>query len=560
MDQITLAVRFLTALGIDRKSPLLGPQSWIAWATMLVSTCLGGYLGRTTAARPLWAFFVAMLVGSCVLAFLTSFVYPLPSPESPDRVPALAGFWLTQWARSLVKDGTSMDAIIQLSTESKQEIWPALSRGSARVVSDIALSLFCVGMSGTVATISAAPSLALTMRAWITDSDAALNAGTIQPGNPLPVQLSTQLTAFQNGWNNASASEKEALKADDLSRALKNAVEVSRLKEENDAVMPDSMTWATQAVQYFSQNGPVEYRAAALQEEAALDFQLAQAHHRNLDQFRRYSEDANNLMSEALAICGLCDKDRQSAILRLWSRSLYDLARPGDANHDDIWDLTYLDASYQKIREAIKVAPHKNLKNCIQLAQVVQKIGAQPARAPDDTWTQTMRDALVSLRGQWLESAGTKTDPDSRIPPLNVIAVLTLDTVDREVPTDREAIGSTKSALQNLDRELESEAIERQSEVLTLLPHSMWHDSFQFDVQYDLMRMYAMHATLLSALKGDGDPAVTAVMRQAQDALRGALSVASQQQSREVISDLDRRSGLRRLTQAQKASLRGLLD
>src|ERR1700737_3514210 len=46
IDQIGVVTRILAALGIRRDSPLLGGESWIAWATMVVSGTAGLFLGR----------------------------------------------------------------------------------------------------------------------------------------------------------------------------------------------------------------------------------------------------------------------------------------------------------------------------------------------------------------------------------------------------------------------------------------------------------------------------------------------------------------------------------
>src|SRR5258708_27191696 len=98
-----------------------------------------------------------------------------------------------------------------------------------------------------------------------------------------------------------------------------------------------------------------------------------------------------------------------------------------------------------------------------------------------------MRQTLTSLKAEWINVGSSKSEPDVRIPPLNIMAVLTLDTVNREWQQQQNLPPAEQSVALRQDlREIEDGAIEKQSEVLTLLPHSMWRDSFQFDVKYDL--------------------------------------------------------------------------
>jgi len=133
MDQLTFVTKLFATLGIDRSSPLLGTESWIAWVTMLISGVVGCYLGRDLTTRPLWAFVGTMMLGSAVLVFLTSFVYRLKNDPKDMPVPALGGFWRTQWACGLADAGKSVSEIISLADQISDKVWSPASRGMARV-------------------------------------------------------------------------------------------------------------------------------------------------------------------------------------------------------------------------------------------------------------------------------------------------------------------------------------------------------------------------------------------------------------------------------------------
>ena len=209
MDQLTFVTKLYATLGIDRRSPLLGTESWIAWVTMLISGVVGTYLGRDLTTRPLWAFVGAMMLGSVVLVFLTSFVYLVKNDPIDKPVPALGGFWLTPWASQLARAGKSVSEIVSLAHYVRDKVWPPTSRGIAHVVSVIALALFSGGLTSLITLTAAGPSFAKTMDAWISDSEQALNQDSVVANQNLPFKLQAELTAFETLWHQSPFAEKK---------------------------------------------------------------------------------------------------------------------------------------------------------------------------------------------------------------------------------------------------------------------------------------------------------------------------------------------------------------
>jgi hypothetical protein len=559
MDQLTLVTKLFATLGIDRKSPLLGAESWIAWVTMLISGIVGTYLGRDLTTRPLWAFIGAMMLGSVVLVFLTSFVYRLKNDPNDKPVPALGGFWRTKEASQLAHAGKSVSEIICLRDQISDKVWPPTSRGMARVVSVIALALFCGGLTSVMTLTAAGPSFAKTMHAWISDSEQALKQDGIVANQNLPFKLQAELAGFETLWHQSPFAEKQGVKQEELFHALKNAIQINRLRESSDTLKSTSLAWADETIRYFHQTGNLELQAESLVEKANIEFEIAQLKNPLPGEFHRHTEDANALMSDAMTQCASCNDDQKSEILRLWSRSLYDLARPPSGKLSDDWDGANLGVSYDKMREVVRLAPNE-LKNYTQLARVVQRAGENPPRRADPSWTEVMRTTLKELREKWANVESSKKEPDQRIPPLNIQAVLTLDTVFREWQSHQKLPAAEKrSRLRGDLKEIEDGSIRPQSEVLALLPNSFWRESFKFDARYDLARMYAMRYSLLNLLDGPNSDSTTSALKQLNSEFAGALSLATKLQRDSVADDLNKRVGLKQLNEEQRVDLRKLM-
>ncbi len=307
------------------------------------------------------------------------------------------------------------------------------------------------------------------------------------------------------------------------------------------------------------QTGNPKLQAESLVEKANIEFEIAQLRNTWPIEFQRHTEDANALMSDAMTQCTGCSDDQKAEILRLWSRGLYDLARPPSGKLSDDWDGANLGVSYDKMREVIRLAPNE-LKNYTQLARVVQKAGENPPRRADPSWTVVMRTTLAELREKWANVESSKTEPDQRIPPLNIQAVLTLDTVSREWKAQQKLpAAERKIRLRGDLKEIEDGSIRPQSEVLALLPNSFWRDSFKFDARYDLARMYAMRYSLLNSLDGPHSDRTTSALKQLKSEFADALSFATKLQRDSVADDLNKRTGLNQLAEEQRADLRKLM-
>jgi len=500
-----------------------------------------------------------MMVGSVVLVFLTSFVYRLKNDPTDKPFPALGGFWRTQWASQLARAGKSVSEIISLAEQISDKVWPPTSRGMARVTSVLALALFCGGLAGVMTLTAAGPPFAKTMTIWISDSEKAFQSGSLQSDTTLPSKLQAELAAFESVWHQSPIADKQGVKQEELFQALKNAVRINRLRESSDTAKSASLGWADEAIRYFHQTANPQLEAESLAEKANVEFEIAQLKNREPSEFLRHTENANAMMSSALSECVGCGNGQKAEILMLWSRSLYDLARPPSGKLSDDWDGANLGVSYEKMQEVIQLSPN-DLKNYTQLARVVQRAGENPPRRVDPSWTNVMRIALSGLREKWANVESSKKEPDQRIPPLNIQAVLTLDTVFREWQEQQKLPpAAKKSRLRSDLKEIEDGSIRPQSEVLALLPNSFWHDSFKFDARYDLARMYAMRYSLLALVDGPHSDSTSSAYEQLTVEFADALSVATKLQRDSVADDLNKRVGLKQLGATQKVDLRKLM-
>ena len=131
-----------------------------------------------------------------------------------------------------------------------------------------------------------------------------------------------------------------------------------------------------------------------------------------------------------------------------------------------------------------------------QLARVIQKLGANPPQDSDKEWTAKLWEVQGRLKKVWNGSSPNVTEARSRIAPLNILGVLTMEVVLR---TWIEASPTDKSEKQNaLLADMDQTAIPSQRETLSLVMGTALEDGYDFDIYYDLARMQAVRLLIKS--------------------------------------------------------------
>ena len=106
---------------------------------------------------------------------------------------------------------------------------------------------------------------------------------------------------------------------------------------------------------------------------------------------------------------------------------------------------------------------------------------------------------ISKLLETWKKNDEKLKTPSKRIPPLNIIGVITLNVVHREWESilSHNEINKAKS----LVTEITKIAMKAQREALTLLPNTEWEEEYDFDMYYDLARMQCVKCRIMKEAK-----------------------------------------------------------
>ncbi len=324
---------------------------------------------------------------------------------------------------------------------------------------------------------------------WIGAAKTAKANKTIHSDRPLPNELVTKRAAFQEWWLNTPLRQKQNNDPKTLYEALSLTSRLYRMQELQSEKKPSANLWIDNAISYFEQIQNPEFLVESLLDKAAIYLELSQIEHTEAEEFREIAKEGDAVMARATSLAN--DKQKPGAY-RIWSRFYYNLARPRDGNLSNDWDNNYLLVSHQKMQTAYNMQP-KNIKNATQLARITQKAAANPPQDTDIHWTKKLREAQNALLSKWKENENTLTTPVQRIPPLNIIAVITLDLVRREWAES----GYNATVSDASIKELEDEALPAQREVLALVRHTEWEEDYDFDMAYDLGRIYSLLVAIM---------------------------------------------------------------
>jgi len=179
------------------------------------------------------------------------------------------------------------------------------------------------------------------------------------------------------------------------------------------------------------------------------------------------------------------------------SRFYYNLARPKNFRLSDSWDNNYLLLAYSRVEDAYKLAP-KDIKNANQMARTTIKVSKNPPQNQDVVWVQKLRYAKDAMKKAWEQQNSQLTDVDSRLSPLNVLGVVTLETIEREwsnTPPKKQAEKAHAMIV-----ELESDGIAPLREAEAFLNNAALKRSYGFDIYYDIARAQAVKTALVRSI------------------------------------------------------------
>jgi len=356
--------------------------------------------------------------------------------------------------------------------------------------------------------------------AWVVVAQEARKSGVISPNRPLPVEITHSRSVFESSWTNAGISEQKKLAPKLAYEALSLTSRVYRVQEIQSETKHSAQKWSDIAINYFEATNNTKYLVESLLDKAAIFLEISQIEHTEPEEWQEAARNGDEILARAFSLAA---PDQESDTLRIWSRFFYNLSRPKSGNLTKNWDNNYLLIALDKIEQAYEL-DSENLKNATQLARTIQKAAANPPQDSDPAWTKKMSDVQRKLLKTWSANQEKLKTPTSRIPALNIIGVLTLNTVHRTWELEMET-GVIEKAKQ-LSMELENVAIKAQREALTLLPHTEWQEDYDFDMYYDLARMQAVKCRIMkNAALANSEPECKEALKNMKIAKRKASSI-----------------------------------
>jgi len=388
-----------------------------------------------------------------------------------------------------------------------------------------------------------------TVRHWVSISQKARESGTVGREAALPVQFQAARSKFESAWVSAGFPERQMVDAKMLWDALSAATRTHRLAESDSRQKNSSLYWADQAIGYFDEIQDRKYLVEALLDKAAIFLELTQLDHTDADEFQKITRDGDKVMSRA---AGLSDDAQKTEVMRMWSRFYYNLARPKSNRLSEDWNNTYLSLAVDKASEARKLAP-TDIRNSTQFSRAIQKLASNPPHDSDKAWTIRLREAQNSHLAIWNEIKNKLQKTVDRIPPLDVLGVMTSELVLREW---LEASSGNEGATQDAIATMNDVALPALREAYALLPHTELRGRYSFDVTYDLARA---HAVLCQIYEPRDPSRANSACNEAAQLMREARSTASATQLDAALQSLNKHPTLARLASDHRNAIRAAL-
>jgi len=393
--------------------------------------------------------------------------------------------------------------------------------------------------------------LANSLKHWVSEAEAARRAKTISASSPLPTKLVNSRNEFEKNWRNSSLNERTKLDAKVTYKGLSYANRLYRVVENDSSVKPNATFWADESIRYFEETQDPVHLTEALIDKAALYLDISQLGHNDKKQFEEMAREGDAVMSRAYQTA---NELQQATVLRISSRFYYNLARPASFRLSDEWDNNYLLLAYQKALTAYEVEPHES-KNANQLARATIKASKNPPQDTDPAWVKNLRDSKEKLKKAWLDSQASRTGLMERLSPLNVLGVITLETVSREwqqLDVDGRRVNSSKYI-----NELNTDAIAPLREAVALLNNSQLRKAYGFDIYYDIARAQSVKVDVVRQIS---DTQATSELSEVKKNLMEAKENAKTSQLESSVKDIEREITFSFLMPNEKEELKKLLS
>ncbi|MGE0666825.1 MAG: hypothetical protein AB7O49_09745 [Sphingomonadales bacterium] len=383
------------------------------------------------------------------------------------------------------------------------------------------------------------------------EAEAAKAAKTIVPGAALPSSLAKARNDFEGTWREASLPERRKLDPKQAYMALSAVNGLHRIEENDSSRQTDSTYWADESINYFRELQNPRLLTEALLDKAAIYLDIGQLGNDDRAQFERAAKEGDALM---VAAYQTADKDQKPTVLRITSRFYYNLARPQSFRLSDNWDNNYLALAYDKALAASDLEP-ANIKNANQLARSTIKLSKNPPQDSDPAWTSKLRNSQQRLKAAWTANREDIVEAHPRLSALNVLGVVTMETIAREWHELGPQARRTSQA--RYLGELEVDSLAPLREAVALLQTSELRKSYGFDLYYDIARG---HAVKIGLLRISTTSAAAADFENLKRNLLAARENAKTSQLESAIKDIGQELTFGLLTVSQRSQLVQLLS
>ena len=377
---------------------------------------------------------------------------------------------------------------------------------------------------------SVSASLKQSLLTWVSEAEKARKAKTISSHSALPTNLINARNDLEKNWRSASLSDKKAIDSKLIFNGLSYLNRLYRVVENDSSVKVNATFWVNESIRFFEEIQNAYYLTEALIDKAALYLDISQLGHNDKHQFEQVAKEGDAVINQAYQIS---NPQQQSVILRISSRFYYNLARPASFRLSDQWDNNYLLLAYDKALKAYEIEPEES-KNANQLARVTIKVSKNPPQNTDPIWTLKLRDAKEKLKQAWIDSKSSRTGLIERLSPLNVLGVITTETLCREWQALDKNEKSLKTA--QFQNELELDALSPLREAVALLNNSQLRKAYGFDIYYDIARAYSLKTDLVRQTQG---LQATSVFSEVKINLKQAKENAKTSQLESAVKDID---------------------
>lgn len=438
---------------------------------------------------------VLLLVFAFVHTYLLTKYSRVIVAENGTKQLRTAGSQLTENAQREIAKGISQEQLIGRFRNQLERIWTAESihRNQLRFACTYpGIILFAaVGLSSATLVAQVPENrddCVGSTRDWVKTAKEWRASGVVDANRPPPSALISARARFELCWTDAGLATRQSWDRTLVYEALALSAQTHRLEEQQSETKPTAMHWADEAIRYYEELGDRKYLVDALLDMAAILLEISQVEHTDPVSWQEMARRGDTVLARA---AGIASDAQKADTYRIWSRFYYNLARPTDLSKN--WDNNYLLPAYDKALEAFRLAP-STLPNATQLARAAQKAAANPPQDTDPAWTEKLRDAKIKLTLLWKDNGTQLTTPTSRIPPLNTLSVIIMDSVRR----DWESLGAKERQTRwsALNDELEN-AVTAEREAIALIRHTEWEEEYDFDRFYDLARLQCVQTQLL---------------------------------------------------------------